>query len=130
MKTHITQLSLAEVDEKNKMMVVRVSLDLYNLLQQEAEQLEVTVSALVRSLFSFNYYPDLTEMALKQARIELVERVDQAQQLDGGLAEYEARLHRLSENLELCGIALAEELERVAKARDEITGVLRALALE
>jgi len=127
MKAYIKALSLAEVDEKNKMMVVRVSLDLYNLLQQEAEQLGITVSALVRSLFSFNYYPELADFALGQAQQELADRVEQAQNLDGGLAEYEARLSHLSENLALFVRALADEQERTSKARAQVLGILKTL---
>ena len=130
MKTNIKELPLAEVDEKNKMMVVRVSVDLYNLLQQEAEQLEITVSALVRSLFAFNYYPELLDSALGQAQQELAEKVEQAQSLDGGLAEYEARLSHLSDNLDLFTQALEGEQERVSQARGEILGILQQLALD
>ena len=112
------------------MMVVRVSLDQYNLLQQEAEQLEISVSALVRAFFSFNYYPELASVSLRQAREDLADNIKQAQLLDTGLAEYEARLTHLSEDLELYRKTLAGERERAAEAREVILGVLKNLALD
>jgi len=127
MSSQIKELPLAEIDEKNKMMVVRVSIDLYDLLQQEAESLEITVSAMVRSLLSFNYYPDLLDRALGEAQHDIADKVEQAQYLDCALAEYEARLSRLSANLDHFALVLAGQQERISRTKKEIHDSLRAL---
>lgn len=130
MTSSIKDLPLAEVDEKNKMMVVRVSVDLYELLRQEAEHLDITVSAMVRLLLSFNYYPTLLNLGLEEAQHDLTDQVEHAQLIDSGLAEYEARLSQLSEQLGQFAQALTGEQNRVGQARRQILDILKTLTID
>lgn len=128
MRENFEKLTLAEVDEKDKVMVVRVSLDLYERLQRESQGLEITVSALVRSLLSFHFFPELADAVLKNARGKLGDQVKQKQQLDESLATYEERLELLEEGFQATMAFLKDEQSRVKNAKGKILEIMEALS--